>query len=132
MIRSMNWESNLHPEVEFWLLKLADEDPDSADLVEAAIDMLAECGPALGRPLVDRIHGSRIHKLKELRPASAGRTEVRILFVFDPEREAILLVAGDKAGRWSQWYADAIPLAEVRYGQYLAEVQRAREDGDVR
>jgi hypothetical protein len=128
----MNWEINLHPGVESWLLKLADEDPDSADLVEAAIDMLAECGPALGRPLVDRIHGSRIHKLKELRPASAGRTEVRILFVFDPEREAILLVAGDKAGRWSQWYADAIPLAEARYGQYLAEVRPAREDGDGR
>ncbi|WP_217247114.1 type II toxin-antitoxin system RelE/ParE family toxin [Streptomyces sp. AC602_WCS936] len=128
----MNWEINLHPEVELWLLKLADEDPASADLVEAAIDILAECGPALGRPLVDRIHASRIHKLKELRPASASRTEVRILFVFDPEREAILLVAGDKAGRWSQWYVDAIPLAEARYDEYLADVRGAGKDGDVR
>ncbi|NBM16113.1 type II toxin-antitoxin system RelE/ParE family toxin [Streptomyces sp. GC420] len=128
----MNWEINLHPEVDLWLLKLADEDPGSADLVEAAIDMLAECGPALGRPLVDRIHASRIHKLKELRPASAGRAEVRILFVFDPEREAILLMAGDKAGIWSQWYVDAIPLAEARYDEYLTDVRRAGEDGDVR
>jgi hypothetical protein len=92
----MNWEINLHPAVESWLLKPA------------------ESGPTLGRPLVDRIHGSRLHNLKELRPASAGRTDVRILFVFDPEREAILLVAGDKAGRWSQWYAEAIPFAEAR------------------
>ncbi|MQY10310.1 putative toxin HigB2 [Streptomyces sp. RB5] len=131
-MRSVNWEINLHPAVELWLLKLADEDPASADLVEAAIDVLAESGPTLGRPLVDCIHGSRIHNLKELRPASAGHTEVRILFVFDPEREAILLVAGDKAGRWSQWYVDAIPLAQARYGEYLAGVRSAGEDGDAR
>ncbi|GAB2863583.1 hypothetical protein GCM10027074_33550 [Streptomyces deserti] len=46
----MNWEINLHASVESWLLKLAEEDPMSADLVEAAIDMLAESGPAPGRP----------------------------------------------------------------------------------
>ncbi|WP_414167690.1 type II toxin-antitoxin system RelE/ParE family toxin [Streptoverticillium reticulum] len=128
----MNWEIRLHPAVELWLLKLTEEDPGSADLVEAAIDALAGRGPMLGRPLVDRIHGSRIHNLKELRPASGGRTEVRLLFVFDPEREAILLVAGDKAGRWSQWYVDAIPLAEARYDEYLADVRRTGEDGDAR
>ncbi len=114
----MNWEIKLHSSVELWLLKLAEEDPLSADRVEAAVDMLAESGPILGRPLVDRIHGSRLHNLKELRPGSAGGTEIRILFVFDPEREAILLVSGDKAGRWSQWYVDAIPLAEARYNEY--------------
>lgn len=128
----MNWEINLHPAVELWLLKLAEEDPVSADLVEAAIDNLAESGPTLGRPLADRVHGSRIHNLKELRPASAGRTEVRVLFVFDPEREAILLVAGDKAGRWHQWYVDAIPLAEARYDAYLADARRTGKDGAVR
>ncbi|MER6014552.1 type II toxin-antitoxin system RelE/ParE family toxin [Streptomyces bluensis] len=56
--------------------------------VEAAFDNLTESGPTLGRPLVDRMHGSRLHNLKELRPASVGRTEVRILFVGDPERDA--------------------------------------------
>ncbi|GGZ26463.1 hypothetical protein GCM10010365_53550 [Streptomyces poonensis] len=128
----MNWEINVHPAVELWLLKLAEEDPGSADLVEAAIDTLAREGPTLGRPLADRIHGSRVHNLKELRPASVGRTEVRFLFVFDPAREAILLVAGDKAGRWSQWYVEAIVLAETRYSEYLADVRRTGEDGDDR
>nr|WP_308301765.1 type II toxin-antitoxin system RelE/ParE family toxin [Frankia umida] len=47
---------------------------------------------------VDRIKGSRLHNLKELRPASSGASEVRILFVFDPERRAVLLIAGDVAG----------------------------------
>jgi hypothetical protein len=43
---------------------------------------------------------------------------VRLLFVFDAAREAIVLVAGDKAGRWRTWYAEAIPLAGERYAAY--------------
>ena len=56
----------------------------------------------------------------ELRRGSAGRTEMRILYIFDPRRQAVLLVAGDKAGRWSRWYDDAIKLAEDRYERYRA------------
>ncbi|WP_243659001.1 type II toxin-antitoxin system RelE/ParE family toxin [Tamaricihabitans halophyticus] len=59
-----------------------EEDPETADLVEVAIDMLAATGPTLGRPLVDRIKGAAHHNMKELRPPSAGETEVRILFAF--------------------------------------------------
>ena len=47
-----------------------------------------------------------------------------MLFVFDPEREAIILVAGDKSGRWSDWYRDSIPVAELRYADFLAERER--------
>ncbi|NBH03648.1 type II toxin-antitoxin system RelE/ParE family toxin [Amycolatopsis sp. SID8362] len=86
--------------------------------VVQAIDALAEGGPGLGRPLVDTIVGSKIQNLKELRPGS-----VRILFVFDPWRSSVLLVAGDKAGRWNAWYREAIPLAEDRYDRYLKERQ---------
>jgi hypothetical protein len=88
-------------------------------LVETAIDLLAADGPALGRPLVDTIEGSSIRNMKELRPGSVGRSEIRILFVFDPARQAVLLVAGDKAGNWSRWYRDNIPLAERRYTAWL-------------
>jgi hypothetical protein len=42
---------------------------------------------------------------------------IRILFIFDPQRRAVLLVAGDKAGNW---YRDAIKLAEDRYARFLA------------
>ncbi len=127
----MNWEINLHPAVESWLLKLAEEDPAAADLIETAIDMLAVSGPSLGRPLVDRLSGCRTHNLKELRPGSSGRTEVRILFVFDPRREAIPLVAGDKAGRWRDWYRESVPLAEARYHEYLAAADEAGTDGNA-
>jgi hypothetical protein len=76
---------------------------------------------------VDRIHGSKIHNLKELRPRAPGKAEVRMLFVFDPEREAIVLVAGNKAGRWNAWYAGAIPLAEERYAAYRREAGKEEE-----
>jgi hypothetical protein len=81
--------------------------------------MLIEAGPEPGRPLADRIHHSRLANLKELRPGSAGRSQIRILYIFDPRRNAVLLVAGDKAGHWETWYRTAIPLAEQRYEDYL-------------
>jgi hypothetical protein len=80
------WEVSLHPEVERWFLALCEDDAVTADLVAEAIDILADQGPALGRPLVDRLRASRFHNMKELRPASAGASEVRIIFAFDPAR----------------------------------------------
>ncbi|MFY1586796.1 hypothetical protein ACN267_20095 [Micromonospora sp. WMMD734] len=53
------WDGRLHPEVEAWFLDLCRVDPASADLVGEAIDLLAEHGPALGRPLVDRLKADR-------------------------------------------------------------------------
>lgn len=53
---------------------------------------------------------------------------MRILFAFDPCRSSILLVAGDKTGRWNQWYDEAIPLAEHRYETYLKV--RAEQEGE--
>ena len=117
----VRWEILLLEPVNDWFVALCKNVPAVADKVEQAIDELAIWGPQLGRPLVDRIHGSKIHNLKELRPRVGGAGEVRLLFVFDAAREAIILVAGDKAGRWSGWYAEAIPLAEERYAVYQRE-----------
>jgi hypothetical protein len=121
------WEVLLLEPVNDWFLALCKNDPRTADKVEEALDELAACGPQLGRPLVDRIHNSKIHNLKELRPRVPGTAEVRLLFVFDPDREAIVLVAGDKSGRWSTWYAEAIPLAEERYDAYRREASKEEE-----
>jgi hypothetical protein len=110
-------------------LELVEEDPETADLVEEAIDMLAATGPTLGRPLVDRIKGSAYHNMKELRPASVGSSEVRILFVFDPRRRAILLTAGDKAGDWKAWYGRNVPLADQRYEEHLANIEGVEREG---
>ncbi|MDI1463950.1 type II toxin-antitoxin system RelE/ParE family toxin [Catellatospora sp. KI3] len=113
------WEINLHPEVESGFLELCRSDPASSDLVAEAIDLLTEHGPALGRPLVDRIQTSRYHHMKELRPGSSGTSEVRLLFAFDPSREAIFLVAGDKSGQWKKWYQTSVPLADERFEEHL-------------
>lgn len=111
----MVWNVVLVDEVDEWFVALSRRDQDASDAVAAAIDMLAVHGPMLGRPLVDSLRGSRIHNLKEQRVDTT-----RILFVFDPRRSAILLVAGDKAGQWKRWYAENIPLAEDRYERWLA------------
>jgi len=120
------WEVYLTDDVDRWLDELAVSDPGSHRQAVYAIEALAEAGPNLGRPLVDRIKGSSIHNMKELRPGSAGAAEMRILFAFDPWRSSVLLVAGDKSGRWREWYRQAIPRAEQLYETYLKE--RAAED----
>lgn len=107
-------------EVASWYRGLEVDDPGSARSVAAAIDELEAEGPKLGRPLVDSITGSSVRNLKELRPGSTGRSEIRILFVFDPARQAVLLVVGDKAGAWTGWYRENIPLAERRFAAWLA------------
>jgi hypothetical protein len=120
----VEWEILLTGEVEAVLDELYASDRASHQLVNQAILVLERNGPAEGRPLVDSITASRIANLKELRPPSAGRSEIRILFVFDPWRSAILLVAGDKSGRWDRWYRSAIPRAEQMYEDYLAEREK--------
>lgn len=104
-------------EVDAWFVDLVKQDTDAAESVIAAIDMLEAAGPSLGRPIVDRVKGSARHNMKELRPSS---TSIRILFAFDPQRQAILLVAGDKAGNWSGWYDENIPVADQRLTRWLA------------
>ena len=122
----MAWGVILLEEVDAWFLDLTKEDPRSAELIASAIDMLAERGPALGRPLVDRVTASRYHHMKELRPGSAHSSEFRILFAFDPHQQAVLLIAGDKSGNWQGWYRDNLKIADDRYTEWLAG-ERDRE-----
>jgi hypothetical protein len=123
----VEWEILLTPEVEAFLDQLYESDPESHQLVNQAILVLERNGPAEGRPPVDTITASRTANMKELRPPSAGRSDIRILLVFDPWRSVVLLVAGDKSGQWEKWYRTAIPQAEQLYEDYLAE--RRKEMG---
>lgn len=109
------WEVDTGP-IEDWLSSL---DAKTYVQVMAAVSLLRENGPHQGRPLVETIKGSRIHNMKELRPGSSGTSEIRILFIFDPWRRAILLIGGDKHDEWDRWYRLAIPEAERRYDEYL-------------
>jgi len=106
--------------VEEWLLSL---DDDSYAQVVAALKILERDGPTLGRPLVDSIKESRHKNMKELRPGSSGRSEIRVLFAFDPLRQAVLLVAGDKRDKWKTWYLENVPLADERYEDHLERMK---------
>jgi hypothetical protein len=109
------WEINLTDQAAEWYLALGDVERRQ---ITAAIDELEEHGPALGRPFVDRIKGSRHHNMKELRSIGGN---IRVLFAFDPKREAILLIGGDKTGQWQQWYKQNIPIADALYDEYLEQ-----------
>jgi hypothetical protein len=115
------WQVKVTEEYAAWFTTLIKEDLASATQVAQAVAALREEGPSLGRPLVDRIKGSKIHHLKELRPGSAGRSEIRVIFAFDPTRSALLLLGGDKAGNWQRWFRDNIPVAERLYLEYATE-----------
>ncbi|MFE7410896.1 type II toxin-antitoxin system RelE/ParE family toxin [Streptomyces laurentii] len=122
----MTYRLVIVPEVREWLHRLRRSDPGTLEHVSAAIKRLTERGPALARPTADLVKGSR-YAIKELRPRSGRRVSVRMLFVFDPARRAVILAAGDKAGNWSGWYDEMIPIAEERYERHLKETQEGRK-----
>jgi len=118
-----SWSVEFHAACAVWAEQL--HQPDAEALL-AAIRVLRDQGPTLGRPLVDTVNGSRHNNMKELRPGSTGRTEVRVLFAFDLEREAILLVGGDKRDDWKGWYETNIPVADGRFDQHQAKLTAKR------
>ncbi|MGE7992875.1 type II toxin-antitoxin system RelE/ParE family toxin [Pseudomonas sp. NPDC089554] len=78
-------------------------------------------GPMLGRPRVGALKGSRHSNMKELR-FSAGGGVWRVAFAFDPAREAVILVAGSKAGlSEALFYRRLITQADNRFDRYLQE-----------
>ncbi len=85
--------------------------------------LLEQFGPTLGRPRVDTLKGSRHANMKELR-FDAEDGVWRVAFAFDPKREAILLVAGDKSGGSQQrFYWQLILTADKRFDGHLARIE---------
>lgn len=115
--------------IEPWL---DEQDESTLRQIYADLLVLEKEGPSLGRPLVDRVKGSKLHHLKELRVTSCGPSVIRILFAFDPKRQAVLLLAGDKSqaesskAKWNGWYAISIPRVEQIYRRH---VRRLDQDG---
>jgi hypothetical protein len=120
-VARLAWQVKVTDEYAAWFTELIKTDLGSATLVAQAVAALREDGPSLHRPLADRIKGSNIHNLKELRPGSRGRSEIRIIFAFDRTRSALLLLGGDKAGNWERWYRENIPIAERLYREYTTD-----------
>lgn len=113
----MAWEIEVTDQFRGWW---ADLTTDQQAAVSVRVDLLGERGPSLGRPAVERIRSSRHHNMKELRSSEGGA--LRVLFMFDPRRQVILLLGGDKSGRWNEWYEWAVPAADDLYDVYLDEL----------
>ncbi len=85
--------------------------------------LLEEFGPQLGRPTVDTLKGSTHTNMKELRFDAADGVW-RVAFAFDPERHAILLVAGDKSGvGQSKFYKTLIKKADKRFSEHVLQIK---------
>ena len=86
--------------------------------------LLETYGPQLGRPHVDTLNGSTFANMKELR-FRANNGGWRVAFAFDPERNAILLVTGDKGGtNEKRFYKRLIGTADKRYAGHLKRIGR--------
>lgn len=96
--------------------------------MNVAVDILAEVGRGLERPLVDTLRDSNVSNLKEFRPRPGRDVAIRVIFVFDPWSQAVLLVAGNKAGNWTRWYDENIRAAEGLYEQWLAAERKRSEE----
>lgn len=111
-----------------WMVSNHDAfDPEYDLLPEAVQDellamtgLLEAYGPQLGRPHADTLAGSKHKNMKVLR-FDADDGVWRVAFAFDPERQAILLVAGDKAGvAQKRFYKSLIAKADKRFDKHLA------------
>ena len=94
---------------------------EQQEALDDRVTLLAEVGPSLRRPIVAEITSSRHANMKELRVSKGGT--LRVLFAFDPRRHAILLLGGDKSGRWQEWHNWAIPRADELYDTHLEELR---------
>lgn len=109
-------------EFEQWFLMLDDTDSMA---VARIVGLLEAKGTALGFPYSSAIAGSR-YPLRELRIQSGGKP-LRVFYAFDPLRQAVLLLGGDKTGD-NRFYLTMLPSVEAIWEAYLRD-QGFRQSG---
>lgn len=97
-----------------WYYALDDRDRGA---VYRAVGALEQAGTTLGFPLSSALQGTA-YPLRELRVQSGGRP-LRVFYAFDPSRQAVLLLGGDKTGD-GRFYETFVPRAERIWEAYLA------------
>lgn len=117
----MKWLVLFHDDFEAELMELHE---DLQDELLAHATLLAEFGPNLGRPTVDTLKGSTHTNMKEMRFGWKGEVW-RVAFAFDPRRQVVLLVGGDKSGAdQRRFYRRLISVADARYDDHLATLAK--------
>jgi hypothetical protein len=96
------------------------------DELLARTEVLRQFGPQAGRPNVDTLQGSEFQNMKELRFQLDGVW--RFAFAFDPNRNAIVLVGGDKQDQDSKrFYKTLIATADRRFTAHIASIEEEKE-----
>jgi hypothetical protein len=90
--------------------------------ITSAVGVLEVAGPSLRRPKSGNIDTSRHANMKELIVQHAGRP-YRVLYIFDPRRNGILLIGGDKTGN-DRWYDEFVPVADKIYDEHLVQIKK--------
>jgi len=120
----VKWEVDLHDD---FVPEYRHLHKDVQDELLAHIELLEQFGPQLGRPRADTLNDSRHANMKELR-FDADDGVWRVAFAFDPNRKAILLVAGDKSGGSEKRFCrQLIDKADARFDAHLAKIKRPKE-----
>jgi hypothetical protein len=88
------------------------------EAVVRVVGLLEERGPVLEFPFSSGINGSAFAAMRELRIQQGGNP-YRVLYAFDPVRQAVLLIGGVKTGRGNRWYEDAIRIADRLFAEHL-------------
>jgi hypothetical protein len=105
-------------EFEGWWDRLSMEEQIS---VGASVTLLETHGVNLGFPHSSKISTSKHSHMRELRIQHQGRP-YRVLYAFDPDRRALLLIGGDKTGD-DRWYEIFVPIADRLYTEHLKELE---------
>ena len=115
----MAYEVEVSDEFKTWYEGLSAPEQNS---VERVVLMLMEAGPALGFPQSTGIKDSKFSHMRELRIQHEGRP-YRVLYAFDPNRMALLLLGGDKTGD-GRWYEKMVPKADAIYEEHLRTIKK--------
>jgi transcriptional regulator with XRE-family HTH domain len=117
-----------------WTVVLVDEfeeefdalHPDIQDELLSRLKLLEQFGPNLGRPNVDTLYDSSFPNMKELRFRLDGLW--RFVFAFDAQRQAVVLVGGNKEGEnQGRFYRDLIKTADDRFGNHLKRLKQSKQ-----
>jgi len=95
-----------------------DLDESVSEDVDVGVELLAQLGVTLGFPRSSAIEGASF-ALRELRIQSGGHP-IRVFYAFDPKRQAVLLLGGDKTGD-NRFYERMILDCERIWKEYLNE-----------
>jgi hypothetical protein len=95
---------------------------DEQARVRASVELLRQYGVALSFPHSSGVSTSRHAHLRELRVQCEG-SPYRVLYAFNPLRNVILLLGGDKTGD-ERWYEVNVPVADRLYDEHLMELTK--------